>query len=78
MSEDIFAVEDEDGNLIQVFDLPSQAGFRSLGGSYRSKDSAREFKTAEGEHLEPIGNGRFRLYESGKIVTKVEVSPEKS
>ncbi|HCR93504.1 MAG TPA: hypothetical protein DIV98_01025 [Oceanicaulis sp.] len=78
MSEDIFAVEDEDGNLIQVFDLPSQAGFRSLGGSYGSKDSTREFKTAEGEHLEPIGNGRFRLYESGKIVTKVEEAPEKS
>ena len=36
MSEDIFAVEDEDGNLIQVFDVPSQAGFRSLGGSYGS------------------------------------------
>ena len=71
MSEDTFTVGDEDGNLIQVFDVPSQAGFRSLGG-------AREFKTAEGEHLEPIGNGRFRLYESGKIVTKVEVSPEKS
>ena len=78
MSEDIFAVEDEDGNLIQVFDLPCQAGFRSLGGSYGSKDSTREFKTAEGEHLEPIGNGRFRLYESGKIVTKVEEAPEKS
>ena len=71
---DRFEAEDDDGNIYVVIELQRVNWGTSLSeGTHRARGGSRRLVLlSNGDHVNPVSDGVFQIFSTGKIIRKID------